>query len=141
MEPTLNSYQSNVSIDEGKEVTLQVDFEGMPEPTIIWFFNGIRLEEEEEDGHEVMQDGSLYFTRVQRDHAGTYDFIVSNSQGSVEGCSKLVVHLKEQRPKKKSTVSRIYSKPISVALFREFVAKNHENNGNGFSEDFEVGFR
>ena len=36
--------------------------------------------------------GSLVLVSVELKHAGTYTFTVSNSVGSVEGCTKLMVH-------------------------------------------------
>ena len=137
IEPTITSYKSNVYTNEGDEITLQVDFNGTPDPSITWFFNGIRLDDANSSGQEVGDDGSLHIAQVSRDHAGTYDFIVSNSGGSVEGCTKLIVYLRERTERKVET-SKIYSKQIGEELFGEYVAKNHENGDSGFAEEFEV---
>lgn len=140
MEPALSSYKSTVYINDGEDITLQVHFEGTPKPTIVWFFDGIRLEEEETNGYEVMQDGALHISRVKDGHAGTYDFIVSNILGSVEGCTKLIVFSKERRSMRKSKLPRIDGKPISKVSFAEHVAKSRENNVTGFLDDFEVSY-
>ena len=162
MEPALLSYKNLVYADEGEEITLQVDFNGNPYPKITWFFDGMRLDEEKNEGREVMEEGALHIPRVRGSHAGTYDFIVSNSSGSVEGCTKLVVYLKEyqnrpaaaveqetmmmmmtegqgdKRRRRRSTTTKISTSPIRTEVFGEHVANCHKNMDSGFSEEFEV---
>ena len=58
-----------------------------PTPTVTWFFNGRKVEDDYTT--ELGKDGSLVFVSVKLKHAGTYTFTVSNSVGSVEGCTKL----------------------------------------------------
>ena len=53
----------------------------------------LQWEEGEDDySTELGKDGSLVLVSVELKHAGTYTFTVSNRVGSVEGCTKLVVH-------------------------------------------------
>lgn len=137
VEPTLTSYKNFVYIDEGEEVTFQVDFKGNPHPTITWFFDGLRLDEENE-GREVTEDGSLHLSKVERSHAGTYDFIVSNTSGSVEGCTKLIVYLKDKKFERRSGPAKICSLPVKQEEFGSYVAKCHKNSDSGFSDIFEV---
>jgi len=103
----------------------------------MWFFNGMRLDDTRCGGPEVLNDGSLHLPHVTRDHAGTYDFIISNRLGSVEGCTKLMVYLRDRNDTKMEGV-KVYSNPVDVQLFGEYVAKNHENGGSGFAEEYEV---
>lgn len=124
--------------DEEDEITLQVDFNGNPYPVITWFFDGMRLDEDKNEGREVTEEGFLYISKVQRNHAGTYDFIISNTSGSVEGCTKLIVYLKDRKLEKKSGPTKISSNPIQQERFGEHVAKYHKNTDSGFSEEFEV---
>ena len=63
---------------------------GRPTPTVTWFFNGRKVEDDYST--ELGKDGSLVLVSAELKHAGTYTFTVSNSVGSVEGCTKLVVH-------------------------------------------------
>ncbi len=138
-EPSLSSYKSVVYIDEGEELTIQVAFEGSPSPSITWFFNGMRLSDDGiEDGREVTDDGSLYIHKVQRNHAGTYDFIVSNTSGSVEGCTKLIIYLIDRNFVRGCGPSKICSNPVKQEVFGEHVARYHENGDMGFSDEFEV---
>lgn len=138
VEPTLSSYKNIVYTDEGEEITLQVDFNGNPYPSITWFFDGMRLSEDREEGREVTEEGSLHISKVQRNHAGTYDFIVSNMSGSVEGCTKLIVYLKERMVERKTGPVKTCSNPVKQEEFGEHVAKYHENADSGFSEEFDV---
>ena len=138
VEPTLTGYKNVVYIDEGEELTLQVDFKGFPLPTITWFFDGLRLDEDKNDGREVNEEGFLHIAKVLSCHAGTYDFVVSNSSGSVEGCTKLIVYLKNRKPERRSVITKIESNPIKQDVFGIHVAKYHENSDSGFSDEFEV---
>lgn len=142
VEPALIAYKNLVYSDEGGEATIDVDFNGNPYPSITWFFNGMRLDEEKSDGREVTEEGSLYISKVQRSHAGTYDFIISNASGSVEGCTKLIVYLKERSMERSSHgPTKITTNPVRQDQFGEHVAKYHKNNDSGFSEEFEVQFQ
>ena len=138
MEPALTTYKNIVYADEGEEVTLQVEFRGNPHPTITWFFDGIRLDEDKNEGREVTDEGFLHISKVQRNHAGTYDFIVSNPSGSVEGCTKLIVYLKDRAFESRSGPSKMSSNPVKQDEFGQHVANYHKNSDNGFSNEFEV---
>lgn len=138
VEPTLTNYNNIVYIDEGEEITIQVGFKGNPHPTITWFFDGMRLDEDKNEGREVNEEGSLHIAKVQRNHAGTYDFIVSNTSGSVEGCTKLIVYLKDRSMERRSGPVKMSSNPVRQEGFGERVAKYHQNSDAGFSEEFEV---
>lgn len=138
VEPTLNGYKNIVYTDEGEEITLQVDFRGNPHPTITWFFDGIRLDEDKNEGREVTEEGFLHISKVQRNHAGTYDFIVSNNSGSVEGCTKLIVYLKDKAFEKRNGSSKVNSNPVKQEEFGEHVAQYHKNSDCGFANEFEV---
>ena len=139
MEPTLTSYKNIVYTDEGEEITLQVEFRGNPHPSITWFFEGIRLDEDKSDGgREVTDEGFLHISKVQRNHAGTYDFIVSNHSGSVEGCTKLIVYLKDRAFERRNGPSKLNSNPVKQEEFGRHVADHHKNSDSGFSSEFEV---
>jgi hypothetical protein len=138
VEPSLIGYKNLVYSDEGEETTLEVDFNGYPYPNVTWFFDGMRLEEEKSEGRELTEDGYLYIPKVQQSHAGTYDFIISNPSGSVEGCTKLIVYLKDKSLERNGPVTKISTNPVKRERFGEHVAKYHKNNDSGFSEEFEV---
>ena len=83
-------YQREVQCLEGEQVSLVVKTTGRPTPTVTWLFNGRKVEDDYST--ELGKDGSLVLMSVEMKHAGTYTFTVSNRVGSVEGCTKLVVH-------------------------------------------------
>lgn len=80
----------------------------------------------------------MHISRVLRNHAGTYDFIVSNTSGSVEGCTKLIVYLKDRKLERISGPAKICTNPIKQEVFGEHVAEYHKNSDNGFADEFEV---
>ena len=56
---------------------------GSPNPTIAWYRNGHMVSSDY--AIEAGDDGCLTFVCVERKHAGTYRFTVSNNAGSVQG--------------------------------------------------------
>ena len=67
---------------------------GRPTPTVTWFFNGRKMEDDYST--ELGKDGSLVLMSAEIKHAGIYTFTVSNKVGSVKGCTKLVVHTEDE---------------------------------------------
>ena len=82
--PTIVDYQQEVHCLEGEQVSLMVNATGRPTPTISWFFNGRKVEDDYST--ELGKDGSLVLVSAEMKHAGTYNF-VNNRVGSVEGCT------------------------------------------------------
>ena len=106
---------------------------GIPPPTISWFFKGRKVEDDYST--EFRNDGSLVFMSVELKHAGTYTFTVSNSVGSVKGCTKLVVHTEDEEHVNKSTVE---SNPVTTEKFGEYVSSFHAHNNSAFLVPFQV---
>ena len=106
---------------------------GRPTPTVTWFFNGRKVEDDYST--EVGKDGSLVLVSVEVKHAGTYTFIVSNRVGSVEGCTKLSVHTEDE---KHATRSRVESNPVTRERFGEYVSSLHAHNNSAFLVQFQV---
>ena len=55
----------------GEQVTLRVNFTGIPKPTITWTFKGTKMEGDY--ATELGTDGSLLFVCVEKKHAGRYN--------------------------------------------------------------------
>ena len=106
---------------------------GIPPPTITWFFKGKKVENDYST--EFRSDGSLMFVSAEMKHAGTYTFTVSNSVGSVEGCTKLVVHIEDEEHANRSTVE---SNPVTTEKFGEYVSSFHAHNNSAFLVQFQV---
>ena len=105
---------------EGTQVTLTVKVAGSPTPTVTWLFNGKKVEDDYST--EVGKDGSLTLVCVELKHAGTYTFSVSNSVGSVEGCTKLVVHTEDEEC---TGAPKVDSNPVAKRLESMFLAFMH----------------
>ena len=103
---------------------------GRPTPTVTWFFNGRKVEDDYST--ELGKDGSLVLVSVETKHAGTYTFIVSNRVGSVKGCTKLVVHTDNKEH------ASVESNPVTREKFGEFVSTFHAYNNTAFIRQFQV---
>ena len=131
--PTIVDYQREVQCSEGEQVTLTVKVAGSPTPTVTWLFNGRKVKDDYST--EVGKDGSLTLMTVEPKHAGTYTFTVSNNVGSVEGCTKLVVHAEDDE---RASSSRVESNPVTREKFGEYVSSCHAQNNAGFVVQFQV---
>ena len=130
---------TSITIHEGEEVNLRVSFTGIPHPTVTWFFNGKRMEVDSKDGAEHRNNGSIFIASAEEKHAGIYDFIVSNSVGSVEGCTNLVVVAKEKRQTDyRKSQSIVDSNTIKKKKFGEHISAFHALNNSGFIEEYQV---
>ena len=132
----MKDYQEKVHTQEGQEVTLQVKVTGFPLPTITWFLGGRKVESDYST--EVRDDGSLTFAFVEPKHAGTYHFSASNSEGSVEGNTKLIVHADDDDAEEGGSAPKLESNPVQVEVFGEYVAGLHANSNAGFIVQYQV---
>ena len=110
-----------------------VKFAGIPTPTVTWFFNGRKVEDDYST--ELGKDGSLVLVSVEIKQAGTYNFTVSNRVGSVKGCTKLVVHAEDEDH---ASAPRVESNPVTREKFGEFVSTFHAYNNTAFIGQFQV---
>ena len=106
---------------------------GRPTPTVTWLFDGRKVEDDYST--ELGKDGSLVLVSAELKHAGTYTFTVSNRVGSVERCTKLVVHTEDEEC---TSVPRVESNPIAKEKFGEYVSTFHAHNNSGFTGQFQV---
>ena len=118
---------------EGEQVSLMVKTAGIPAPTVTWFFNGRKVEDDYST--ELGKDGSLVFVSVELKHAGTYTFTVSNRMGSVEGSTKLVVRTEDEEH---ANAPRVESNPVARKNFGEYVSSFHAHNNSAFFGQFQV---
>ena len=108
-------------------------FAGIPAPNVSWFFNGRKVEDDYST--ELGKDGSLVLVSVELKHAGTYTFTVSNRVGSVEGCTKLVVHTEDEEC---TSIPRVETNPVTREKFGEYVSSLHAHNNGAFLLQFQV---
>ena len=66
--PVIKDYLADVYACEGEQVTLRVNFIGIPKSTITWTFKGMKMEGDY--ATELGSDGSLLFVCVEGRHAG-----------------------------------------------------------------------
>ena len=70
-EPKITDFQPEIHATAGEQVTLRVNFTGIPKPTITWTFKGTKMEGDY--ATELGTDGSLLFVCVESKHAGRYN--------------------------------------------------------------------
>ena len=131
--PNIVDYQREVQCLEGEQVSLMVKATGRPAPTVSWFFNGRKVEDDYST--ELGKDGSLVLMSAEMKHAGTYTFTVSNRVGSVEGCTKLVVQTEDEEH---ASAPRVESNPVAREKFGEYVSTFHAHNNSAFAGQFQV---
>ena len=106
---------------------------GSPAPTVTWLFNGRKVEDDYST--ELGKDGSLVLVSAELKHAGTYTFTVSNSVGSVEGCTKLIVRTEDEEC---TSVPRVESNPVAREKFGEYISSFHAHSNGAFFGQFQA---
>ena len=135
LEPVIKEFPDDTTTVEGEGVFFKVVVSGKPEPTPTWYHN----EEELTPNYsqEIERDGSLSIPSTELKHRGTYRLVARNSLGSTEREVKLSVVMEgEQTPEVGHNFMNFI--PIPVKDFGKYVAKNHNNNNQGFKEQFQV---
>ena len=70
MEPRILDFEPLVKAKEGEQIILNVNFTGIPKPTVTWSFKGTKMEGDY--ATEPGTDGSLLFFCVEAKHSGRY---------------------------------------------------------------------
>ncbi|KAE8738964.1 hypothetical protein FOCC_FOCC015542 [Frankliniella occidentalis] len=91
--PTLLSEPPKTSLkEEGESCQLDCQFQGEPLPIITWLLNG---ESVNNDSLIKSNGGTLLVTRLEKRHAGIYQCMASNAQGTTYGSAMLQVKPKQ----------------------------------------------
>uniref|UniRef100_A0A8C1WCH4 Coiled-coil domain containing 141 n=1 Tax=Cyprinus carpio TaxID=7962 RepID=A0A8C1WCH4_CYPCA len=90
--PNFSKPLPNATVMEGSPVTLEVEVTGFPEPTLTWFKNGHKLDNDEhiELSHKEGKHALFIHSSAVRD-SGQYVVTASNSDGTVTSSSMLQV--------------------------------------------------
>lgn len=90
--PNFSKPLSNATVMEGSPVTLEVEVNGFPEPTLTWFKNGHKLANDEhiELSHKEGKHALFIHSSAVRD-SGQYLVTASNSAGTVTSSIMLQV--------------------------------------------------
>ena len=136
LEPVIEKFPDDTTAVEGEGVFLKVVVSGKPEPTLTWYHN--KKELTPNYSQEIEKDGSLSIPSTELKHGGTYKLVARNSLGSAEQEVKLNIVMEGEETPEVEHKSMDFI-PISVKDFGKYVAKNHNNNNQGFKEQFQVG--
>ena len=99
----------------GQSVTLEVDCEGLPKPTIKWLFNGQEITPSGK--YKIESKGNsnkLTLPKVDLVDTGVYEVIVSNGIDTIKAESKLDVCIKPKVEGKPSDVNVNISEPAKL---------------------------
>ena len=86
---------------------------------------------------ELSEDGCVTFPCVESQHAGTYNFIASNSAGTVEGSITLVVQERREGRESEEAVAG-NRELVAVDQLGVYVADHHKQENAGFLREFQV---
>ena len=135
LEPVIEEFPDDTTAVEGEGVFFKVVASGKPEPTLTWYHN--KKELTPNYSQEIERDGSLSIPSTELKHRGMYRLVARNSLGSTEQEVKLSVVMEGENTPEVEHKSMDFI-PISVKDFGKYVAKNHDNNNQGFKEQFQV---
>ena len=135
LEPVIEEFPDNTTAVEGEGVFFKVVVSGKPEPTLTWYHNKEELTPNY--SQEIERDGSLSIPSTELKHGGMYRLVARNSSGSAEREVKLSVVIEGEKTPEVEHKSMDFI-PIPMKDFGKYVAKNHDNNNQGFKEQFQV---
>ena len=121
---------------EGRRVEFSVKVTGLPTPTLTWYHDNDRLNDES-DCCEVSHNGNLTIFKIEASHSGTYRLVANNSEGTVENQLTLTVMTETVSDKKPDSTVTVY-RPVPVTEFGQYVSQNHASASTGFSNLFKV---
>ena len=133
--PVIMDFSSNKHLTEGESITFKTAVSGNPEPTLIWYHEGIELKSDY--AVEIQPSGVLSIASAELKHSGVYKLQARNPSGTAEREVKLIVRPdnEEINPVQKEIVEFV---PIPVNSFGEYVAGNHSHSDAGFRNQYEV---
>lgn len=94
--PWLRQNLTNQDVNSSSTLTLACFALGVPRPYIMWYKNGIPVEEG--PGITLEEDGVLMIERVKKDDEGLYECVASNVEGTVKTSAVVTVLGDEGKP-------------------------------------------
>ena len=136
--PVIKKFPNPMKVEEGHNVTFNVQVSGKPTPTYAWYHEGNSIESDY--AHEIHEDGSLAIFSAEIQHQGTYQFVAVNSSGRVDEQVMLNVVQEDTDEARKinGDMKHVKTGPIPVSKFGEFVAESHANSNKGFHSQYSV---
>ena len=87
-----DKYKETIIVKAGKSLALEIPFNGSPEPTVTWTYNGGDLPSKKRMVEETVSGLTcLRLSKVQRSDSGDYNLQVVNENGKVEVTIKVIV--------------------------------------------------
>jgi len=103
--PTFSRKPKAQYVDEGSNVILECRLVAVPEPDLVWTFNGEDIDEEEIKNIRIVTESDMHMycsvvhiTKVKKSQEGTYEVIATNREGE----SRLPITLKVRTAEKEA---------------------------------------
>ena len=135
LEPSIDDFPTDTHAIEGESVVFKVVVSGKPLPTLTWYHGDIEVVNNY--AQEVLDDGSLNLPSVECKQAGVYTLVAANDGGRVEQQVKLSVQFEGEKTPEVERKSMTLE-AVPVPRFGECVVMNHNNNNQGFRDQFLV---
>ena len=135
--PAIRSFPEDMTTVEGSRVEFPVKVTGLPTPTLTWYHDNNRLNDDS-DCYEI-SNGNLTIFKIEANHSGTYCLVANNSEGTVENQLTLKVMTETISDEKPDSTVTVY-RPVPVTEFGQYVSQNHASANTGFSNLFKVQF-
>ncbi|KAM9740982.1 vascular endothelial growth factor receptor kdr-like isoform 1-T1 [Menidia menidia] len=94
--PWLSQNLTNQDVNSSSTLVMACYASGVPRPHIIWFKNGVEVEES--PGVNLGEDGTLIIERVKKDDEGLYECVAQNVEGFAKTSAVVTVLGDEGKP-------------------------------------------
>ncbi|KAL1117092.1 hypothetical protein AAG570_004420 [Ranatra chinensis] len=105
-------------IPKGTTVTLDVEFTGVPQPTVRWYRNGKEITETEEITVETNRT-TIILKKVTKKTAGKYEVRVMNSAGEARTSGSVTIIEKEEITEMEGVKAPRFIKPLKPKIVSE----------------------
>jgi len=86
------NYAAGLTLHAGKSTIIEVPFNGAPQPSVTWKWNGQKLPDPTRTTAQTLHNmTTLTLNRVERSDAGTYTLLLENNAGKATFAVKVKV--------------------------------------------------
>ncbi|KAK2908097.1 hemicentin-1 isoform X2 [Channa argus] len=111
--PSIADEATELTVTRLSPVVISCTASGIPEPTIHWSKDGLKLSKEEQ-GYSILSTGSLEITSAELSHSGHYLCIAKNAAGSTQRPIQLTVQELPVIHSHPSSLDVILNNPITL---------------------------
>jgi hypothetical protein len=135
----ITRFPSDTTVIEGEGVYFKIKVSGEPQPTVSWYHDGEPVMIRADYGREIDSDGSLAIPSTELKHSGVYKAVAANANGSEEREIKMIVNEEREISTAIAVGEVVFSRPIPIPEFGNYVAELHANSNQLFKDLYQVG--